>query len=257
MQVGPETCLSARLAIYEDGEPEPKVEEVQGTGPQEVIHKLCTALEAVIRRQRSDLPQSALRALVQNLIHARFQDATISVLDQGRTVRVADRGPGIADKGLAVQPGFSTAGEAERRFIAGVGSGLAVVARLAAERGGSLQIIDNLGGGTVATIALPAAVKSNRPRNAVAAPGHPVTAESTAGWRSSGVSDTGKRLLLLLAELGGASLPTICDELRLTGDAARAEVAALRSLGLLDPRDQHQIRLTPVGLSQLEGIFVE
>ncbi len=252
MQVGPETCLSARLAIYRDGEPEPKVEEVQGTGPQELIHRLCTALEVVIREQGSDLPQPALKALVQNLIHAGFQSATISVMDSGHTFRVGDRGPGIIDKQLAVQPGYSSAGEMERRFIPGVGSGLAIAARLAAERGGRLEISDNLGGGTVVTMTLPAAGKRMQPPAV-----DTVLVAAPAVRGSAAVSDQGKRLLLLLAELGGASLPTIANELRLTSDGARLEVEALCRVGLLDARDQRQITLTPAGLNQLDGIFVE
>lgn len=257
MQVGPGTCLSARLAIYQDGEPEPKVEEVEGAGPQELIHKLCTVLEVVIREQHSDLPQPAIKALVQNLLHARFQNATISVMDGGRTVRFADRGPGIADKQLALQPGYSSAGEAERRLIPGVGSGLAVAARLAAERGGRLEIGDNLGGGTVVTMAIPASDTRMRARAFKSVvPDHMVVA-APGSLRPGVTSDKGKRLLLLLAELGGASLTTIGDELRISTEAARSEVEALRRLGLLDPRDQSQIRLTPDGLNHLEGIFAE
>ena len=118
MQDASETCLSARLAIYRDGEPEPKVEEVQGTGPQEVIHKLCTATSQVIRDLGGNLPQPAVRALIENLVHARFESATVSIMDGGRTIRVADRGPGIPDKHLALEPGYSSAGGPERVVIA-------------------------------------------------------------------------------------------------------------------------------------------
>ncbi len=256
MQVGPGTCLSARLAIYRDGEPEPKVEEIQGTGPQEVIHRLCTAVEVVIREQRPRIPHAAVKAVIQNLVHAGFQDATISVMDSGRTVRVADRGPGISDKQLALQPGYSSAGEAERRIIPGVGSGLAVAARLTADFGGRLEIGDNLGGGTVVTMSLPTAASASATRQPDPASAQLVVA-TPGPWRAGGVSDKGKRLLLLLAELGGASLVTIGDELRLSAEAARVEVEALRRLGLLDPRNQRQITLTPAGLQRLDGIFAE
>jgi hypothetical protein len=250
LQVGPETCLSARLAIYVDGEPEPKVEDVQGAGCDELIHRLCTRLDVVVREQHSELPQVALKALVQNLIHAHFCDVTISVLDGGSTVRVADHGPGIPDKQLAIQPGYSSARSLERRHIPGVGSGLAIAARLAAQAGGRLEIVDNLGGGAVVTMSMPVRPKPGARPDEAAVP-------QVSAWRSSGISDKGKRLLLLLAELGGASLATIADELRLSADAARAEVEALARLGLLEPREQNRIALTPAGLSQLEGIFVE
>jgi hypothetical protein len=256
LQVGPETCLSARLAIYRDGEPEPKVEEVQGTGPEELIHRLCTATERVIRDQGAILPQSAIKALIENLVHARFQSPTVSVLASGRTIRVADHGPGIPDKRRAVEPGYSSAGEVERRIIAGVGAGLAVAAGLVEQGGGRLEISDNLGGGTVVTLEFAGAGQD----------AHAGIARSlSTGLRRaypaadgpSELSDNGKRVLLLLAELGGSGLTTICDELRIAADAARSEVDSLRRLGLLDPSDQDHLALTAAGLSYLDGIFVE
>jgi hypothetical protein len=256
LQVGSETCLSARLAIYRDGEPEPKVEEVQGTGPEELIHRLCTATERVIRDQGAILPQSAVKALIENLVHARFQSPTVSILDGGRTVRVADRGPGIADKRRAVEPGYSSAGEAERRIIAGVGAGLAVAARQAEEGGGRLEISDNLGGGTVVTLEFAGAGRHVGP--SLAGPQLADLGRTyLASERPSELSDNGKRVLLLLAELGGSGLTTICDELRITATAARSELDSLRRLGLLDPADQAHLILTPAGLSYLDGIFVE
>ena len=259
MQVGPQTCLSARLAIYRDGEPEPKVEEVQGTGPQELIHRLCTATAQVIRDQGGSLPQPAVRALIENLVHARFQCPTVSILDGGRTLRVADRGPGIPDKQLALEPGYSSAGDSERKIIAGVGAGLAVAARQAEEGGGRLEINDNLGGGTVVTLAFAGTVRDGRSalseplltglsqlRHQPASPDGP-----------SELSDNGKRILLLLAELGGSGLATICDELRIAPAASRSELDSLRRLGLLDPANLEQIILSPAGLGYLDGIFAE
>jgi hypothetical protein len=257
LQVGPQTCLSARLAIYRDGEPEPRVEELQGSGPEELIHRLCTAVELVIREQDSGLPQAACKALIENLVHARFQTPTVSVLDGGKTLRVADRGPGIADKQLAVMPGYSSAGDAERTLIAGVGAGLAVAARQAEEAGGRLEISDNLGGGTVVTLALTGSTTHGRARL-----GEPLLAVSRRrperrAAKPSELSDNGKRVLLLLAELGGTGLTTICDELHIGPDAARSELDSLRRLGLLDPTDQRHVVLTPAGLNYLDGIFVE
>jgi len=263
LQDGSETCLSVRLAIYRDGEPQPQVEEVQGTGPDELIHRLCTAVGGVITDLRGTLPQAAVVALIQNLLHAEFACATVSVLDSGRSLRVADRGPGIADKDRAREPGFSTATDAMRRVIPGVGAGLFVAAGLAQSAGGQLDVIDNLGGGTVATLSVPDPV-----RLLALAPG-PLTGSqsfSSAGPSatltqprspSSQLTDGGKRILLLLAELGGAAVGTICDELRIPPDEVESGLDALRSRGLLDPARSNQMILTPAGLRYLDGIFVE
>lgn len=257
MQVGPETCLSARLAIYRDGEPGPRVEEVQGTGPGELIHKLCTATEAVIRELGADLPQPVLRALIENLIHAGFESPTVSILDGGRTVRVADRGPGIADKRRALEPGYSSAGEGERKYIAGVGSGLAAAARQAEWSGGRLEITDNLGGGTVVTVTLAGAAGRARAEGSEPILAGLVDSRPPGNDRPSELSDNGKRVLLLLAELGGAGVDTVCDELRISAGMAGSELDSLRRLGLLDNSDRAHVVLTPAGLGYLDGIFVE
>jgi hypothetical protein len=178
---------------------------------------------------------------------------SVSILDGGRTLRVADRGCGIKDKRRALEPGFSTADEQARQIISGVGAGLSVASRLMAEAGGRLDLCDNLGTGTVATLALPAQPAPAAPAPDVRAP--EVTVRRTAGGAE--LSDNGKRILLLLAELGGAAVPTICNELRLSMPEADAELDALRRQQLLDPRAGRQMVLTSTGLTYLDGIFVE
>ena len=255
MQVGSETCLSARLAIYANGESEPRVEEVQGTGPQELIHRICTDLEGLILSQEGGIPQAAVRAIVENLIHAGFRAVSISVLDGGQTLRIADQGPGIGDKERALLPGFSTADAEQRRVIKGVGSGLAIAAGIARAAGGRLEVSDNLGRGTVVTISIGQGIGTITPTSSPAQ--HQVPGRAASDPRPTELSDYGKRVLLLLAELGGAVVPTICDELRISSLVAGAELEALSRLGLLDPARDGRLTLTPAGLRYLDGIFVE
>jgi hypothetical protein len=84
-----------------------------------------------------------------------------------------------------------------------------------------------------------------------AAPGKP-----GPGGRAE-LSEFGKKVLLLLAELGGARLETICAELRVAPSAAELELENLRRRGLLDPKGGNQMVLTPAGLAFLDGIFAE
>ena len=104
-------------------------------------------------------------------------------------------------------------------------------------------------------------VRGRRQPNAEAWPSHATPAIAStypaASEAPSELSDNGKRVLLLLAELGGSELTTICDELRIPAVAARSELDSLRRLGLLDPADQAHLVLTPAGLGYLDGIFVE
>lgn len=259
MQVGPETRLAARLAIYGDGEPAVRIEEIEGTGPQELIHRLSTRVEQVIRDNGSTLPQAAVKATLENLVHAAFRGVTVSILDGGQLVRIADHGPGIADKQLALTPGYSGADEAKRCLIAGVGAGLPTAKQLVEAAGGRLELDDNLGGGTVISMS----ILSSAPVRASAEAPVRVDGEGPAGRQTapglarSAVSDGGKRVLLLVAELGGAGLPTICAELRVDRSAAEIELERLRRLGLVDPNGGEQMTLTPAGLAYLDGIFSE
>lgn len=262
MQVGPETRLAARMAIYVDGEPGARIEEVEGTSPREFIHRLSTRAGQLIRDQDSTLPQAALTALLENLVHAGFRSVTVSILDGGHLVRIADHGPGIPDKRLAQTAGYSSATEADRCVIAGVGAGLPTARALIEAAGGRLELDDNLGGGTVVSVSLPRLREGARRDREEPAREEPVSAgvrvaAAPIPLARSEVSDGGKRILLLVAELGGAGLPTICDELRVARPAAELELERLRRLGLVDPHGGDQMTLTPAGLAYLDGIFSE
>jgi len=113
-----------------------------------------------------------------------------------------------------------------------------------------------VGGGTVVTLAM---AGSTRGKDLL---GEPVLAviqkrPDRRATRATELSDNGKRVLLLLAELGGTGLDTICDELRISSGTARSELDSLRRLGLLDPANERQVVLTGAGLNYLDGIFVE
>lgn len=142
----------ARIAVYESPGAAPRVEEVEPATTGEYIEKLTTAIHRLSREQGSDIPYTVLREVTENFIHAHFAEPVVSILDQGRTVRFADQGPGIPDKENAVQPGFTTAAGEMKRFIRGVGSGLPLVRDYLSLSGGSLIIEDNLGVGSVVTI---------------------------------------------------------------------------------------------------------
>ena len=91
------------------------------------------------------------RELIENLVHASFAGVVITILDGGNTLRVSDQGPGIPDKDAALRPGFTSADATAKRYIRGVGSGFSVVTETLAGLGGTLEIEDNLGRGTVVT----------------------------------------------------------------------------------------------------------
>ena len=75
-------------------------------------------------------------------------------MDKGNTIRFADQGPGIANKNLVQEPGFSSATEPMKRYIRGVGSGLPIVKDYLDTTHGYIEIEDNINKGSVVTISL-------------------------------------------------------------------------------------------------------
>src|SRR5207342_1757158 len=77
------TSVSARLSVYAGPTEPPVVDELRDDDPAGLVEALCDAVG-----DRSPLPAPAIREVVDNLVHAGFRDAVVSILDGGFTVRV-------------------------------------------------------------------------------------------------------------------------------------------------------------------------
>ncbi len=142
----------ARIAVYDDAAAAPRVVMVE---PQEVrpyLEEITLQVTQLAQGQGGTIPFMVIREIVENFIHAYFMEPTISILDHGNTIRFSDQGPGIAQKDRALQYGTTSATEEMRRYIRGVGSGLPYVQQYMRDKGGSLEIDDNISGGTVVTL---------------------------------------------------------------------------------------------------------
>jgi hypothetical protein len=181
------------------------------------------------------VPALALRELIENLVHADFQGGVVTILDGGHTVRVCDRGPGIADVARALEPGFSSADDAAG-LIRGVGAGLPTAARLTESIGGRLDLEPNIGGGLAATLTVPAATE----------PGDtplPVVPDAT------------RALLALILELDEADASGLASELgRSLAEVAR-DLAELEHRGLVSRDPNGRRRLTDAGRDTVTGLF--
>jgi len=223
--------VSARLAVYHDPLSPPAVDEVEGGEAAALVEELFRRAAA-----HTALPALAVREVIENLVHARFRDALVSVLDDGRTLRVSDGGPGIADKARAMEPGFTTADDETRRVVRGVGCGLPLAAGLLAERGGSLELADNLAGGTVATLAAPAADAA------------PEASEPP-------ISETGRRVLALLLELAPVDPARLAAELDLPLAECGRELVVLEHRGLVLRDADGERRLADSGETLVATLF--
>ena len=220
----------ARLATWSAPSLPPVVEELSDPDAAALVESVCDAIA-----ERSPLPAPAVREVVENLVHAGFRDAVVSVLDGGRTVRVSDHGPGIADRGRALEPGYTTADDEDRAVILGVGAGLPFAAAAMAELGGRLEIDDNLGGGTTVTLRLP-------PAEAEPAP-EPVC------------SGAAREILALLLEIGGAPAARLAEELGRSRAECGRELARLEHRGLVRRECGGARALTEAGTRLVATLF--
>ncbi|MFN8109024.1 MAG: ATP-binding protein [Thermoleophilia bacterium] len=223
--------LSARVAVYADPTEPPRLEEVSGSDPGVLVERLYEAVAAW-----AHVPVLAVREIIENLVHAGFSNALVSVLAEGRIVRVSDSGPGIPDPPRAMEPGFTTAGPAERRFIRGVGCGLPLAASLMDAEGGDLHLTENLGGGTVITISAPATASAG-----VEPP--------------SGPGDDGRVLMALLLEIGPSRPDDLATELGWAVSRCGRELVVLESRGFVTRTEDGRRALTPDGSSLLATLF--
>lgn len=232
-----------RLAIYDSPLAAPRVVSLRGQEFHEFVGELAARTYQFSRERGGRIPYVVIREAVENLIHAYFTGAVISILDDGNTIRISDQGPGIADREKALLPGFTTATPQMRRFIKGVGSGLPIAREQLQFLGGAIAIDTNLGRGTVVTLSVGGPPLKPSPAQARAAQEHP------------GLNARQKKLLLLIAELGSAGPSAIAKELGISQSTAYRELQVLENLRLVSTKRQGKRTLTEEGIAALGDVF--
>lgn len=238
----PDKEPEVRLAVYDSPLAAPQVVSLSATDLQTFIGELTSQTYSHSRQRGGKIPFVVIREVVENLIHAYFRNAVITILDDGNTIRISDQGPGIRDKQRALEPGFTTATQEMRRFIRGVGSGLPVAKEQLAFLGGNLVIEDNLNQGTVVTLVL-------------AKPSPPNLRPSESKKPRPALSSRQKKVLLLIGELGAVGPTNIAKELDISHSTAYRELQALEALTLIQSKGNGKRTLTEYGIGYLEEIF--
>lgn len=218
-----------RFAHYASCDEPPAVRDLAGDDAA-LIEELFALTAATSR-----LPALAVREIIENLVHADFEGACVSVDGGGGRVRVADCGPGIPDKARALEPGFSTACDHARAVVRGVGSGLPVASAVMCGAGGSLEIDDNLRGGTVVTLSL--------------------AGDDGDGAAPGGIGEDARRLLALLVEVAPAHPDVLAAELGLSLGACGRELVLLEHRGLVERASDGRRSLSPAGTDLLTALF--
>ena len=187
---------NVRIASYDSLTSLPRTFDLSSSDFSLIVEDACSKVYSLCREKGGNVPYIVLREALENLIHADFCDAVVTVLPDGNTVRISDHGPGICDKQRAFLPGFTTASERSRQYIKGVGSGLPIMRESMELMGGMVILEDNLGRGCVVTItsASPFEERQHVPSAAGGPPsparaGEIPAAAATTGGSASGAGD--------------------------------------------------------------------
>lgn len=144
----------ACVAIYDAMTSTPQIIQILGGPTHQFIEDIASTTYQEAQRRGGLIPYTVIREVAENFIHANFNEPVVSIFDKGNTIRFADQGPGIKDKDLAQQPGFTSASEPMKKYIRGVGSGLPLVKEVLGFSHGTIKIEDNINQGSVVTISL-------------------------------------------------------------------------------------------------------
>jgi len=232
----------ARIAVYDGLVAAPRVEELSADDLAGAIEQLASRTYNLARERGGTIPYTIIREVAENLIHAGFREVVVTILDDGHTVRFADQGPGIPDKEKVFQPGFSTATSEMKRIIRGVGSGLPIVRETLTFSGGTIEIEDNLGTGTVVTL-----------REAIPQPEPEAVIDSVP--EVPRLSDRQKQVLSIILELGAVGPTVLSKELDVGVATAYRDLAFLEMTGLIAADDAGRRSLTEYGIACLERVF--
>jgi DNA-binding CsgD family transcriptional regulator/anti-sigma regulatory factor (Ser/Thr protein kinase) len=248
-----------RVAIYDSPLAPPQIVSLSSEDFNQLIGELSARTHGFARERGGRIQFVVIKEIVENLIHAYFKDAVVTIMDDGNTIRISDQGPGIPDevKQRAFEPGFTTATREMRRFIKGVGSGLPVAQEQLKFLGGAITIENNLRTGTVVTLRVgppPAPAPNPSPASSTEPP---ATSPPLATAAAARLSDRQKKILLLIAEIGAAGPSTIAKELGMSQSTAFRELSLLQRIRLLvvGTADPGKRTLTEEGITFLGTVF--
>lgn len=227
-----------RIAVFDSPVTPPRTYDIIELDARDFIEKASAKVYEESQRLGGKIPYVVLREVVENLLHAGLKDPVVVISEQGNMVRVADRGAGIPDKEKALEPGFTTATTAMRSLIRGVGSGLPIANETMRMIGGTLEIDDNLSGGTVVTLRY-----------------RPAAQASLVAPPTTDLNQRHRRILLLMYEAGQIGPSHVSRELDLSISTAFRELDLLCQYGLATTVKGGKRSLTPLGRKMAESLF--
>ncbi|HXL04507.1 MAG TPA: ATP-binding protein [Bacillota bacterium] len=277
-----------RIAVYDSLGTVPRIVDIRSDNYTELLNEVSSKTYAFAHDKGGTVPYIAIKEIVENLLHADIQEAVITILPDGNTIRVSDQGPGIPDKEKAFLPGFTTASSKMKETVRGVGSGLPIVKDSMRSIGGFISIEDNLKKGCVITLSCStesakshlapkeqfttASVSSSQHSMMQRAPGA-IDKSQPADEKSANMvesepgttipveklhrilSQRQQKVFMILAEEGEGGPSLVAKELEISLSTAYRDLVALEEYGLIQTIDTSGKRkLTSKGIAFLPYI---
>jgi len=246
--------VGVRIAAYPDSGV-PEVTEASAATFSSAAGKFSDLVSEKVQELGGGVPEEAIREVVENLVHAEYKGAVISIFDSGYSVRVSDRGPGVDQKERAFEFGFSSAAP-DMEGIRGVGAGLGMARSAAQKVGGTVTIEDNMGGGTVTTISVP------RPGGEGATgqepePLQPVEPQSRypGAVPRMEISERQEKVLLTVLEHGEVGPSTVAEHLEISVSTAYRDLSVLQEQGLLHGDESGKRVISPLGRDLVAAVI--
>lgn len=264
-QLGRETAtnIGVRIAVYPDSGG-PELTEASAASPKAATAKFSKLVIDIVKEAGGLVPEIAIQEIVENLVHAEHRGVIISVMENGNTVRVSDKGPGILRKERAFEFGFSGATPDVAPHIRGIGAGLGI-ARAATERaGGTVTIEDNIGGGTVVTMVVKPKQDSgsgeDKDFSRVSIQTGNENAESPArrypgAVPNINISERQQKVLITVMEGGEIGPSTVADRLGMSVSTAYRDLSILEENGLVTGDDSGKRAMTHLGHDLVEALI--
>ncbi|MGQ9476583.1 MAG: ATP-binding protein [Actinomycetota bacterium] len=215
------------------------VHEISGGDFPSFRERVTDIVLAALGIKDDRAPATALRELLDNLVHAVPCTASVVVDPSLERLYISDTGPGINRLDIALEPGYSTATELHRSVIRGVGLGFYLAMREVRELGGDLQIFSQPGEGTYITISLTSG-----------SPSLPSFPDLT-----NGLSHHQNNILFLLTEEESIGPSQVAGELGISLSTAHRELVKLEDLGLIRRPSDGKRFLSERGRSYLQSIL--
>lgn len=226
-----------RVAIPRD-EGSYEIVEVSGSDFPDYTKRLLGLLSSVLRERGYAVPESAMREVIDNLVHA-IPCAVSVVLDpRAGNIYLSDTGPGIARLDLAFEPGYSTADESCRRHIRGVGIGLRIAREEMRSLGGDLIVFSDAGTGTYVQLVSAAA--------------------ASPSWEdgvSQRLTQRQNNILFLLSEGESLGPSQVSAELNIGVSTAHRDLVKLQEYGLITSNSSGKRFLSETGRSYLQSLL--